>query len=283
MSNCYRKAYQDSVRYDHLQRFFFNFQKIKIFLGCTELISKAISQPTDENKRNCWESLIPSVEILKDFYLHAEELSKVFPILLGALCCSQDPETSFSTKQALTKQLASIFDFAMAFDELKMNMAAISNDFSYYRRTMSAMKMSGSDIRVGVTDEMANKMSLFYAPATPMLNLIKGCIQSNQLKCEKQCVINGLSLVANVCFNLVEKRKFTTTPILIFCLRAATASTIIVDTLYEPGIFHVKAKKAPINSRYAIGVLKGFTDAPTLSLVNALRYNTKEPDVKLFE
>jgi len=253
------------------------------YKGCTELIQKAISQPTDENKSACWKNLSPAVETLKDFFLHAEELAKVFPTLLEALCSSTDVDSNFSTKQALTKQLAGIFDFAMTYDDLKMNNPAISNDFSYFRRTMSAMKMTGSDIKVTITDEMANKMSLFYAFPTPMLNLVKNCIQAGKTKIDKQLIIGGLSLVANVCFNLVDKRKFNSPPILMFCLRAATGATIIVDSLYEPGIFHPRAKKAPIHAKYCVVVLKGFTDAPTVSLVNALKYNTKEADPKLFE
>jgi len=96
-------------------------------------------------------------------------------------------------------------------------------------------------------------------------------------------MIVGLSLVANVCFNLVDKRKFNNATVLMFCLRAATGSTIIVDSLFEPGIFHPRAKKAPINAKYTISVLKGFTDSSTLNLINALKYNTKDADPKIFE
>jgi hypothetical protein len=257
-------------------------EKMGSYKGCTELIQKAISQPTDENKKACWDTLIPTVDTLKEFFLHAEELVKVFPTLLSAVC-SGDPEATFSKHQALTKQLASIFDFAMAYDELKMSNPAISNDFSYYRRTMSAMKMSGKDIKVSVSDEMANKMSLFYAFPTPMLNVVKNCIQSDKTQTDKNLIINGLSLMSSVCIYLVDKRKFTNPKILMYCLRAATGATIIVDSLYEPGIFHPKAKKAPISARATITVLKNFTDEPTINLINALRYNTKDADPRLFE
>lgn len=256
--------------------------KMANYKGCTELIQKAISQPTDANKQACWDALIPTVDTLKEFFLHAEELVKVFPILLSAVC-SGDPEATFSKHQALTKQLASIFDFAMAYDELKMSNPAISNDFSYYRRTMSAMKMSGKDIKVNVTDEMANKMSLFYAFPTPMLNVVKNCIQSDKTATDKNLIINGLSLMSGVCIHLVDKRKFTNSKILMYCLRAATGATIIVDSLYEPGIFHPKAKKPPISARATLAVLKNFTDEPTINLINALRYNTKDADPRLFE
>ena len=45
----------------------------------------------------------------------------------------------------------------------------IQNDFSYYRRTLSRMRMSNpGQQNVVVQDELANRMSLFYAHSTPM-------------------------------------------------------------------------------------------------------------------
>jgi len=52
-----------------------------------------------------------------------------------------------------------------------MTNPAIQNDFSYYRRTLSRNKGNQSD-KVPVQDELANKMSLFYAYSTPMLKII---------------------------------------------------------------------------------------------------------------
>jgi len=233
-------------------------QQMQAYKGCTEYIQRAISQPTDENKQICWAQLSPSVEILKEFYLHAESLAKVFPILLDALCSPADVEQAFSSQQALTKQMAGVFDFCMSYDELKMSNPAISNDFSYYRRQMSAMRMSGgSETKTGITDEMANKMSLFYAFPTPMLNLVKNCIQSDKLKIDKERLLSGLALVANVCYNLVEKKKLTNAKLIMFCLRAAVGATILVDSLFDPGLFHPKAgKKTPVSAKYALGILK---------------------------
>lgn len=261
--------------------------QMQAYKGCTEYIRVAVSQPKNEEaKQLCWAQLSPSVEVLKEFYLHAESLAKVFPILLDALCAPADVEGAFSSQQALTKQMVDVFDFCIAYDELKMGNPAISNDFSYYRRQMSAMRMGGGggEAKSGITDEMANKMSLFYAFPTPMLNLVKNCIQSDKLKIDKERLIAGLSLVANVCYNLVEKRKLTDNKLLMFCLRAAVGATILVDSLFEPGIFNPKAgKKTPISAKYALAVLKSYTEADQSSiahLINALKFNTKEVDAK---
>lgn len=58
-----------------------------------------------------------------------------------------------------------------------MKTPAIQNDFSYYRRTITRQRMSNHngfehlDTRE-VTNELANRMSLFYAHATPMLKVL---------------------------------------------------------------------------------------------------------------
>ena len=49
---------------------------------------------------------------------------------------------------------------------------AIQNDFSYYRRTLNRMKLSKKDLNISIRDELANRMSLFFAYPTPMMNVI---------------------------------------------------------------------------------------------------------------
>ena len=63
------------------------------------------------------------------------------PVLLESLCAN-DPLHALEAKQALAKQFAELIEFVMAFDELKMKNPAIQNDFGYYRRAISRMKMN---------------------------------------------------------------------------------------------------------------------------------------------
>ena len=57
-----------------------------------------------------------------------------------------------------------------------MNNPAIQNDFSYYRRTKNRKKMEDQDVMINgdleLPDDVANRMSLFYANPTPMLNTL---------------------------------------------------------------------------------------------------------------
>jgi len=255
---------------------------MKGYQGCTDLIKIAIQTPTEENKSSCWKLLIPNVSVLNTFYNHAKDIEQIFPKLLGALCSGDS--NSFQQQQSLVKQLARFIDFAMAYDNLKMTCPAINNDFSYFRRTMSGQRASGNILPSPISDEVANSLSLFYANPTPMLNVLKSCVLTKAQEVEKGNIIFGLSLMANICYNIVEFRRVQDFDILMYCLRAAVGSTILVDSIYDPGIFHPKAgKKAPIMAKYVVVIVKNFHDADVTSLINALRYNTKEADPRYFE
>jgi len=270
-----------------IQRNAEHLDSLRNYKGCTDLVKMAIQSPTDENKVLCWRALVPNVVILDGFFNHSKHIGQIFNLLLDSLC-SGDTE-AFHCQQSLVKQLAHVIDFAMIFDDLKMNCPAIPNDFSYFRRTMSGMMRGGKGggsmdgVSAPVNDEVANSLSLFYANPTPMLNVLKTCIQLKSNEPMKTNIILGLSLMANICFHIVEFRQFNDTGVLLYCLRAAVGTTILADSLYEPGIFHPKAKKAPILARHIIVVVKNFPDAPVTSLINALRYNTKGADPKYFE
>lgn len=59
-----------------------------------------------------------------------------------------------------------------------MKTPAIQNDFSYYRRTltrhriMQDMDADTSSHQQDLNNDLANRMSLFYANATPMLRVL---------------------------------------------------------------------------------------------------------------
>lgn len=101
---------------------------------------------------------------------------KVVPKILGELCSGNlSPTQHLETQQALVKQLAEILEFVLKFDEHKMKTPAIQNDFSYYRRTLtraSLARQENAEKDLVVGNELANRMSLFYAHATPMLRVL---------------------------------------------------------------------------------------------------------------
>lgn len=205
------------------------------------------------------------------------------PILLESLCGGEgtDPLESLENKQALAKQFAEILHFVLKFDDLKMNNPAIQNDFSYYRRTLSKMKMNnaGDDSAV-VSNEEANRMSLFYAYPTPMLKTLsdatsKFVTENPNIPVENTSQL--LSTLALLCRVMIESpdltAKFRNPETIVFCQRVMVGTIILYDHVHHAGAF--SKKNQAIDIRASIKVLKMHDNPHLEGLLNALRYTTK--------
>jgi hypothetical protein len=247
--------------------------KLSNYKGCEEFIRKAITTPGPETEEAAWNAVLPSVEELKEFYDFSLELESCFPKLLVALC-KNDPKANIAQQQALAKQLADVFNFVLRFDDMKMVNPAIQNDFSYYRRTLNRMKLAKKDINITIRDELANRMSLFFAYPTPMMNVVNETtvkFLSQDATVPRDHVTLALATMANVCSDMVERKKFENEATNMFCLRAMTGSIILFDHLHSQGAF---SKKSPIHIKNCVTVLKNYTADKTDGLLNALRFTT---------
>ncbi|KAM9971496.1 hypothetical protein ACTFIW_011474 [Dictyostelium discoideum] len=247
--------------------------KLLAYAGCNEFIRRAITNPGPETEDAAWEAVLPSVDQLQEFYDFSLELETCFPKLLVALC-KNDPKASLSNQQALAKQLADIFDFVLKFDDAKMVNPAIQNDFSYYRRTLNRMKLTKKDANIKIRDELANRMSLFFAYPTPMMKVLSETtvkFLSQDTTVPRDNVTTALATMANVCHDMVEKKKFTQDDLNMFCLRAMVGSIILFDHIHPQGAF---VKKSPVNIKPCIVTLKDSNTQSSPGLLNALRFTT---------
>jgi len=258
-------------------------EKLQAYKGCEEFIRSAISKPGVETEKAAWDAILPAVETLQEFYEFSVEVEKIYPKLLTSLFqANDDLKNNLQGQQSLAKQLADIFDFALRFDDMKMINPGIQNDFSYYRRTLSRMKINNKAGDIKIKDELANRMSLFFAYPTPMMKVLTDTtvqfLKNEPCPINRNQVVAGFSLMANVCLDMVEKNKFTNSKTNMFCLRGMTGSIVLVDHLDATGAFH---KRSTINVKGAITKLKNFTEVSTEGLLNALRYTTvhlNDPD-----
>ncbi|KAK1879005.1 Protein FAM49B [Dissostichus eleginoides] len=90
-----------------------------------------------------------------------------------------------------------------------MTNPAIQNDFSYYRRTISRMRINNLAADAGneVNNELANRMSLFYASATPMLKTLSDATSkfvSDNPDLPIENTTDCLSTMASVCKVMLE-------------------------------------------------------------------------------
>lgn len=258
-------------------------EKLSTYAGCEEAIRKAITTPGAETEEAAWNAVVPAVEQLKEFYDFSLELEACFPKLLVALC-KTNPKENIASQQALAKQMADVFDFVLRFDDLKMVNPAIQNDFSYYRRTLNRKKITRTELNITIRDELANRMSLFFAYPTPMMNVINETtvkFLSQDSSVPRDNVTMALATMANVCQEMVVQKKFPNETTNMFCLRAMTGSVILFDHLHITGAF---SRRSPINIRGCITVLKNCPSSgagSTDGLLNALRFTTihlNDPD-----
>ncbi|XP_062506497.1 CYFIP-related Rac1 interactor B-like [Corticium candelabrum] len=260
-------------------------EKLKCYQGAGEPIRQAISNPKSEDlQMNAWQVVCPLVAQLKEFYEYSLQLERVLVLLLDALTTSDmTPVQHLEMQQALVKQFAEILHFTLTFDDLKMTIPSIQNDFSYYRRTMTRIQIErdGSEISdAGVSTEMANRMSLFYASPTPMLKTLsdvtsKFVTEHGDLQFEN--TTECLGTMATLCKLMVEnpeyRERLGSEQSQLFCLRVMVGVIILYDHVHPAGAF---ARKAAVDVRSSIKVLKDHPHQSNVEgLLNALRYSTK--------
>uniref|UniRef100_A0A672H376 CYRIA/CYRIB Rac1 binding domain-containing protein n=1 Tax=Salarias fasciatus TaxID=181472 RepID=A0A672H376_SALFA len=258
--------------------------ELQAYKGAGQEIREAIQNPNDDAlQEQAWAAVVPLVGKLKKFYEFSQRLEAALHSLLGALTSEtySDPTQHLEREQALAKQFAEILHFTLRFDELKMTNPAIQNDFSYYRRTLSRMRINNvpAEGENEVNNELANRISLFYADATPMLKTLsdgttKFVSENKNLPIEN--TTDCLSTMASVCKVMLEtpeyRSRFTSEDTVSFCLRVMVGVIILYDYVHPVGAF---AKSSKIDMKGCIKVLKDQPPNSVDGLLNALRYTTK--------
>jgi len=235
--------------------------------GCEDVIRKALNEPGPA-EITAWEQVSASVDKLYEFYSFSQQLDKIWPQIIEQVCIV-DTTKGVTDNLNIVAQLSHIFSFVFHFDEAKMLNPAIQNDFSYYRRVLGRMKDKKQKMKVD--EELANKMSFFFAYPTPMMKIMID--STSQIdKSERPRIVLGLSMIANVCHSNITTNSALLPDNIMLLLCAMTGSIILVDHLREEGAFD---KKSPLNIKNQIHHLKnGPNPQPTDFLLNSLRFTT---------
>ncbi|XP_061402213.1 CYFIP-related Rac1 interactor B [Musca vetustissima] len=252
--------------------------EIQVYKGAGKEIREAIADPTPQCQEKAWAAVLPLVLKLKRCYEHSLELEKIVPKLLGQLVGGKlNPTQHLETQQALVKQLAEILEFVLKFDEHKMKTPAIQNDFSYYRRIVSRQRIDATNNML-VSTELANRMSLFYAHATPMLKVLSEAT-SKFVADNADDVDNTtetLGTMAKVCLRMLENPKLLQqiereeTHLLV--LRVMVGLVILYDHVHPVGAF---ARGSHVDVKGCVRLLQQQPAIKAEPLLNALRYTTK--------
>uniref|UniRef100_A0A8C5XPN7 CYRIA/CYRIB Rac1 binding domain-containing protein n=1 Tax=Microcebus murinus TaxID=30608 RepID=A0A8C5XPN7_MICMU len=208
-------------------------------------IREAIQHPADEKlQEKAWGAVVP---------LRLEAALRGLP---GALT-----STAFSPTQHLEREQALAKQF--------MTNPAIQNEFSYYRRTMSYMRIN--NVPAEGENEVNNELP------TPMLKTLsdattKFVSENKNLPIEN--TTDCLSAMASVCIVLLEtpeyRSRFPNEERVSFCLRVMVGIIILHDLVHPVGAF---AKTSKIDMKSCIKVLK---DPPPNSVEGLLNTTSKK-------
>lgn len=262
---------KELVVYEQVNQVLQNGQRILAeideYKGAQDLARKAMANATKENEDAAFLGLLGCVKSIKMFFDFSKELEHITPILLSTLAePSENKNQSLQDQQALSKQLATLFDFTLQFDQVRMMRPHLSNDFSFYRRLLPKY---GKHPALEVKEDEANAMALFTAEHIPMMSAIARTT-ANAVKKDEH-ITDALVTMANCCMRMVKVKKFDNVKTNLLCARAMTGALVLYDHVSPLGAFH---KNSPIQVKQCITLLKtNFPDQE--ALLNAIRFSTK--------
>ncbi|KAF3833664.1 hypothetical protein F7725_024868 [Dissostichus mawsoni] len=217
--------------------------ELQSYNGAGQEIREAIQNPGDlALQEKAWNAVCPLVAKLKRFYEFSLRLENALRSLLEALTSPPyAPMQHLEREQALAKQFAEILHFTLSFDELKMTNPAIQNDFSYYRRTISRNRLNNQQLEAEneVNNEMANRMSLFYAEATPMLKTLSNATTKFVSENKTLPIEDTTDCLSTMAWEY--RCRFTNTDTMLFCMRVMGESSSY-DHVHPVGAFAKTSK-----------------------------------------
>jgi len=264
--------------HDVLDKFPGVLSQFESYQGSGELIRNAISSPSPETEQAAWTEVRKGVGQLREFFEVSSLLERGLPRVYTALCV-HDADASLQQHEALTKVLCQMLDFSARFDDMKMVNPAVQNDLAYYRRVLSRLKRERKAADGEIRDETVDRMSLFYAHASPMTRVVidttSSFLESDASSSAGQ-INKVLSRLAESCRGMVFENKISKPETQQMCLRSMTMCLVILDHTYPGGIF---SKKSPVDVVSCIKLLQAQQNPE--GMMNALRFMTthlREPN-----
>jgi len=237
------------------------------YKGAREEVRKAMGTPNVENEAVAFDALLIVVNEVASFWEYSKRLEEILPRMLDQLSKPVvDEKQPVAGQQALAKQLAAVFDFALRFDQVRMLRPHLPNDFSFYRRLLPKFHKNPN---ITVKDEDAGAVGLFTADYVPMMNAL--CRGAAKAAKDNARVADTLALIANSCLKMIKNRKFENTETNMLCARAMTGAVVLFDHVDASGAFH---KRSPLHIKPIIQTL--IREFPSdAALANALRFTTR--------
>ena len=187
------------------------------------------------------------VSQLRDFFETSSQIEAALPKIYAALGGDADPDEAIKNHQEVVRAMCDIISFATQFDDMKMVNPAVQNDLAYYRRVLSRLKREKKTSDGEIKDEVVDRMSLFYAHASPMTKTIIDATTSYVSSCDTVKATQTNMIIARInecCRFMLQNDKITDSDTQLLYLRAMTGTLLILDYTHPNGIF---IKKSPVD------------------------------------
>lgn len=267
-------------------------QQLDTYTSVATLARAAMQNPNPQTELAAYQHAQQCVEKILLFYKFSLSLEEIAPQLLQTLVSQSGDTTSTSTgttrqsfqdQQALARQLADLFSFALQFDGKRI-MFTYQNDFSMYKRaqpkyaardrqlqqqSQESGSTSSSAPLILKDDEMSS-LAMFSAVNTPMLNAIS---RATSLALERdEHATKALEVMANSCCAMLKQKRFESESTRLYTARAMVGSCIVFDHVDPLGLFN---RRCSIHLKSIIRLIKEFEPPHNNTLLNALHYSTK--------
>lgn len=237
--------------------------------GARLFVKQGMEAKDDEARIVAFKGVLPYIAQIKSYYDFSILLASkdVIVAIAENLLAAMVAKDGLEGTKSQIKQLATILDFALRFDQQKMHTPQLLNDFSFYRRTFPRM-LATCEEDIIVRDVEANKIAMFMAHQVPMINCLCEVFQKRFQK--KAEVIKLLADMANIlCRAIMHGIKDTETKL--FCCRAMTGAIVLYDHVDPNGVFW---NKSNVQISQCVKVLRN-CDPPQRTLLGTIQYSSR--------
>jgi len=238
--------------------------------GARLFVKQGMEAKDDEARIAAFKGVLPFIAQIKSYYDFSILLASkgVLVTIVENLLVAMAAKDGLEGTKTQIKQLATLLDFALRFDQQKMHTPQLLNDFSFYRRTFPRM-VATCEEDIIVRDVEANKIAMFMAHQVPMINCLCEVFQKRFQK--KAEVITLLAHMANILCRAITQSAITDTETKLFCCRAMTGAIVLYDHVDPNGVFW---NKSNVQITACIKALRN-CDPPQRTLLGSIQYSSR--------
>jgi hypothetical protein len=251
-------------------------QKFSEYKDAQIVVAAAMTNPSENSKEDAWREVLPNVQQQMEVFTFTETLAAQFIKLIrfvlskAGVIYGKDIVDVIARLPATAKCIASVFDYILALDEIKLNIPKLVNDLAYFRRNASSYNDNGS---MDDLLEKSNRTTMFWAAPNPVLSHVISDLSHDFPRTTEagNQLVMFFGSVADVCTSIVVGHPNSNEPTMKLCLRCLVGAVLIYDHISDGGAF---LTKSDFHVRAGMEFLVKY-EPKQVALINAIRFSSK--------